>query len=490
MSRGVPQMSAIGGRLAAALAGWLPQQRWFAGKGRALEGVRVAHVIELVNRLDEGGPAGFLVVATVSTAGGSRTTDRMMHYQIPLGVRRDDTVSVSSPITVLEGLTIYDATEDAELMRTVLDLIVHDRWRGKVWFHAEASLGEDGEPSAEGIGVGSTMPVRRVDGEQSNTSVVFDDRYILKLFRRLVLGTNPELEIHRGLKGAPQLARHLGSIEADLRLGRDTGSVTLGVLQSFVPGALDGWQWMTAALDALVSDQDGEPGVAGAQEENANPPTLVRLELLGRAVADLHERLASAFGSADLTPVRAAELRDVMTRRLLAAVREVPALAPMQGRLRRIYDGVRHIPGERVQRVHGDLHLGQVLWSEESGWVVIDFEGEPGAPIDQRSRWRSPAQDVAGMLRSLDYAAGVSRLTARSPEQEERLRTWTRAAKGAFLRGYGEVSDLSPKRRRLLRAYEADKAVYETVYEARNRPEWIEIPLNALRAWGRGEESA
>jgi maltokinase len=318
------------------------------------------------------------------------------------------------------------------------------------------------------------LPVRRVSAEQSNTSMVYGDRFILKLFRRLVLGVNPELEVHRGLRDVddPHTVALLGAIELDLADGLDldgglelgAGPVTLGVLHAFLPDAVDGWALVTSA----VFTGEG-PGV------ELGP----LMRELGVAVATVHRHLGDAFGRAELTGDRLAALLGQVRERLQAAARAAPALREHVEDLRVLVDRAGLPAGEHVQRIHGDLHLGQALHTD-AGWVLIDFEGEPAASVADRVSWRSPLQDVAGMLRSLDYAAGYLQLSGDVPEGPTRDRI--EAARAAFWQGYADASGLSGlDRAALLRAYEADKAAYEVAYETRYRPTWLPIPLSAIR---------
>ncbi len=290
--------------------------------------------------------------------------------------------------------------------------------------------------------------------------MVFGDRVIVKLFRRLATGTNPDLEVHRALRpyGLPHVAALLGSVATTL----DGEPVTLALAQRFVPGAVDGWELATAAARAPAG-QDLLP------EDD--------LRALGIAVAEVHHALGRAFGTSALTGPLLADARDTMLTR--------PVLEPYADEVRGAFAGLTGVPpGEHVQRVHGDLHLGQVLRTAD-GWKVIDFEGEPSAPIARRVVADSPLRDVAGMLRSFDYAAAQVELSCGSYGEVVAARRWAERAKAAFLAGYGAATgtDLSG-RAELLRAWELDKAVYEVVYETRHRPGWARIPLRAVAGAG------
>lgn len=484
-------------RLASALAGWLPGRRWFGGKGRPVERVDLVQVVEFVNRLEDFGPCGLSVVAeVVSGAGdgtdaspaGSGTTGRSVgYYHLPIGIRRGAVAPAGGePITWADGKVVYDATTDPELMTALLELIAHDADKAPLRFTCESGTGADLPADAQ-----AGLPARPLGAEQSNTSVIFGDRYLLKLFRRLSIGVNPDLEVHRRLSvpasasATPHLARLYGAIEGECRLGDREGPVTFGQLQSFVPDAVDGWELATAAVREYV-DHRLRVGIprhhraAAVRSGNGHDTLWPRLRELGRAVAVVHQRLAEAFGAVELTAERVDEIRTTMRRRLDAAVREAPVLQPAAERLRRIFATLRIAPGERMQRVHGDLHLGQVLWTD-GGWLLIDFEGEPAASVEERVRLSSPSQDVAGMLRSLDYAAGVATIDTEDAQVVELAQRWAERARAAFLQGYaGAGGTPIAGQRELLLAYELDKAVYEVVYETRNRPDWVQVPLRGL----------
>jgi maltokinase len=416
--------------LAPALARWLPTRRWFADKGRRIDRVTVHRLREL----PVAGALGVLAIATVAFRDGS---DR--RYQVPLGLRRDRCRRPGEElIRVLDGVAVYDATADPALMTALLREL------------ADGHIGTTYGPRLRTARV--DPPARRVTGEQSNTSVVFGDEFVLKLFRTPAVGVNPELEVQRALRGNPHLAELVAGIEAET----SAGPVTLGVVQEFQPHATDGWRMVTAAF---------------AGPANRDATLDARLHALGTAVARVHASLASAFGT---QPAAADAIRDGMVDRLAAAAREVPEIAAHQDALRVVFDAVRQKTGA-VQRVHGDLHLGQVLWSA-GRWLLIDFEGEPASPIELRRALQSPLRDVAGMLRSIDYAAAEV-----GPVAPSRLA----AARAAFLAGYQDVSGDDPETP-VTRAHELDKAIYEVRYEMRNRPDRVGIPLAAVRAFAAG----
>jgi maltokinase len=230
----------------------------------------------------------------------------------------------------------------------------------------------------------------------------------------------------------------------------------------------------------LYAEQDGQ--VTGAGETGGD--FAGEAERLGAATAAVHAGLASAFGAEQLPPGVAAEMAAGMRHRLEEALIAVPALRAQAGLLTRAYTELAGLREPiRVQRIHGDYHLGQVLRTQ-SGWVVLDFEGEPAAPLATRRGWFSALRDVAGMLRSFDYAARHQLLSHSGRDSLElAARDWVARNTDAFCAGYAGASGTDPRGQpTLLRALTFDKAVYEVMYEARNRPSWLPIPLDSLAA--------
>ncbi len=315
---------------------------------------------------------------------------------------------------------------------------------------------------------------RSVGAEQSNTSIVFDDELILKAFRRLEAGINPELEILRVLteRGFPNVASLGGWYSYS---GAPIGA-TLGILQQFVRGGVDGWQ---LALEELG---------------RAPEAFLARLRRLGEVTGSMHSTLA-----ADLVdPAFCPELPSVEALGLLTATvdeeigqlfldlpEDDERLAPIAGRGEEVREQLRMLThagsSGKAIRTHGDYHLGQTLWADD--WVIIDFEGEPARSLTERRRKRSPLRDVAGMLRSFAYAS----ITASMVNGTEVPAGWEEQAREEFLSGYFETVDptLLPSGHvaieRLLAVYELEKAVYELRYELDNRPDWVGIPVAGIQ---------
>jgi maltokinase len=460
--------------LESALASFLPGQRWFAGKGRQIGEVLVEANVPLRSAL----PALHVVVATVAYADGG-----VERYHVPIGhdigfevrsvvERRPDAVILESSRS-RDGV-FYDAVSDERLGAVFLDLLARGANREQLRFHRLPEWNE----TLRG-------PGKLMDAEQTNSSLVFANRLILKLFRLLQAGENPELEVTRALtaKGFDACPAPLGWIEG-------LGS-TLGVLQPYYAGSVEGWK--------LAVER-----VADHYESNQPDNFAAEAAELGVLTADMHAALADALpkvsdGQPDLGRL-SARLMGQLTQ--VAAL--VPELAPHRPGIEAAYaSAVRGIgPRVHLQRIHGDFHLGQVLRVGRR-WMAIDFEGEPVRTMEERRRMTSPLQDVAGMLRSFDYAAHSPLVLGEDPDTPGPSRQelgrlarlaqrWIQASRSAFLQAYMDRARrggwLPERPELLLRAYELDKAVYEVMYEARHRPAWLTIPIGGIeRLLGEGE---
>jgi maltokinase len=459
--------------LETALAEFLPGQRWFAGKGRAVAEVRVEASVPLRTAL----PSLHAVVAAVAYVDGG-----VERYHLPVGHDRGleaRQFTDRAPEAVIhetkgpKGGPFYDAVHDERLGGVFLDLLSRAANVEELRFYRMPEWTE----TLRG-------PGKLVGAEQSNSSLVFGNRLILKLFRLLEPGENPELEVTRALSGAGFEAcpAPLGWIEG-------LGS-TLGILQRFYFGSMDGWKLAIERVADHYESKRGDPGnftgEAGA---------------LGRLTAELHVAMATVLpkvtdGQPDLGRL-SARLLGQLTQ--VAAL--VPELADHRDAIQEVYTKAEAAGGgaRYLQRIHGDYHLGQVLRAggPEGRWVVIDFEGEPARSLLERRRLASPLQDVAGMLRSFDYAAFQPLVLGEDPDtpgpsRQELARfeapaaAWIGANRDAFLEGYlSRVGDsgwlAAGDHELLLRAFELDKAVYEVMYEARHRPPWLQIPLGGIR---------
>lgn len=434
------------------LAAWIGRQRWFGGKGRAIDELSIDSDVELAPGLRH------LIVAVWQE--GSR--DR---YQILLGERDHLPDRLAHALIGTIGETyLYDAVHDSGQMSWLLEGMARDETRSGLRMR-----------HMPGVEIDTTQRSLVLGAEQSNTSLVYGDAYICKLFRRLIPGVNPELEIIAALaaRHAPHIAQPYGWIETDLD-GTDT---TLAIMQEYLSNANDGWDLALASVRDLYASL---PEVTAAEAGGDFAAESVRL---GAATARVHHELAAAFPTELVEIHEVKRMAEGFRRRLGRAVAEVPELREHVAVLEDTYHQVelltRAVP---VQRVHGDYHLGQVMRTP-TGWVVLDFEGEPGQPLAERRALSSPLRDVAGMLRSFDYAARhLLADHSQAAELEPRAEEWADRNRTAFLDGYVEGGGvITPADATLLRAFELSKAVYEVVYEARNRPSWISIPLASFR---------
>ena len=445
-------------RLVGELPVWLPARRWFAGKDRPVTAVRNLVTTELVS----GDPLLLHVVIEVVQ------DDRTERYQLLVGGRARLPEHLGAHlIGTVDDLACYDATQDAELTVHLLDMIITNHRVGPLVF--------EHEPDVE-LDVG--LRPRPITAEQSNTSLVFGNRYILKLFRKLAGGMNPDLRLHRALwaVGCQHIAQPLGSISADLGNGEPT---TIGMLQQFLPDAVEGWAMATTSVRDLMADVDSEAHQAGgdfASEANR----------LGQAVATVHADLQRTLGQQEVDAEEIERTVRAMRSRLDRVTAMVPELDQFAPSLRAAFDGIKDAKGPvYMQYIHGDLHLGQVLRTVQ-GWLLIDFEGEPAAPVAERAMLRSPLRDVAGMLRSFDYAA--HQLLIGQPDVDAKLIArafeWAARNRAAFCDGYADAAPEGigdpRKHAELLRAFELDKAVYEVAYEHANRPDWEAVPLSSI----------
>jgi maltokinase len=453
-----------------ALAEWLVERRWFGSKSRELSQVGVIDM----PLLDPEEPA--LRIALVEVHFGTGTHEI---YQVPVVVQADEPASaLTRPHDELvqtariagtaDGGAVYDLLAETRDPPRLLKLIVAGGQVASADGRVVFNWVEGAPPPPEGAAA------RPISSEQSNSSVVFGENAILKVYRRVEAGVNPELEMLRflGARGFRQIPALLGWYEYEGR----PADATLGVLEEFIADGRDGWEW---TLDGLAGDPDS---------------LLEPLRALGRTIGAMHTALAS-----DPTdPVFAAEERGneslalftaALDERIEAAFLDLPEderLEPILHRGEELRDQLRALAGiggaGMAIRVHGDLHLGQTLLSDR-GWTILDFEGEPARPLPERRAKHSPLRDVAGLLRSLAYAPLAARFQrGGTPPPAD----WELRARQDFLDGYLDSIDptLLPATRRevdqLLAIYELEKAVYELNYELNNRPDWVEIPVAGI----------
>ncbi len=421
------------------LVDFVSRQRWFGSKTR-----EVAH-------------------ATVVDRATLRDTDPLLELQL-VEIRFDTGIHETYQLLVDGG---FDALGDPRQVRELVHMM-------RAGARLPSTEGIVEFAAIDGLSLGRELrEARLIDAEQSNTSIVFDEQLILKVFRRLEAGINPELELLRFLteRGFENIAQLSGWYSYS---GRPMDA-TLGILQQFVAGAVDGW---VRALDTIGENSEG---------------FLFNLRNLGAITGRMHSILGSDAEDPNFAPEEpSAESLGLLTASIDDEIEsiffELPdgdeAVEPIRGRGEEVRDRLRLLSqagsSGRVIRHHGDFHLGQTLW-RDGEWVILDFEGEPARSLPERRRKRSPLRDVAGMLRSFAYAASASGIL-RGVEAPE---GWERQARSEFLDGYRETIDpsLVPSgagMEKLLAVFELEKAVYELRYELNNRPDWVRIPVAGI----------
>ncbi|QFG67851.1 1,4-alpha-glucan branching protein GlgB [Ornithinimicrobium pratense] len=433
------------------LPDWVARQRWFRGKTAG--GPPRLRRIGSVRWEDPLGEVGLEDHIVIDESGPEPVV-----YQIPLSYRAEAVAFMSAGLvgtaehSELGTRYVYDATHDPVFAQVLLQ-------------HMYA--GTD-VPSAHArrLAAHDTVPALRtaqvLTGEQSNTSIMVQlhregDPVIIKVFRVLADGDNPDVVVQAAISdtGSRQVPSPLGYVEG--RWSTDDGEARghLVFAQEFLPDTRDAWQ---GALEACRDEADFTAAA----------------HTLGAATAAVHRALREAFGTTEPDDERRRTLVTQMRRRAEAAYADAPELAQVAAQVEAVYARLESQPLPTLQRIHGDYHLGQVLQVPDRGWVLLDFEGEPLRPLPERTAPDLTLRDVAGMLRSFDYAAASVSLTG------ERA-GWARAARQAFVEGYAEESgeDVSAQQD-VLDALELDKALYEASYEARNRPDWLAIPVAAV----------
>ncbi len=462
---------------------YLARTRWFGGKGRPFEVTDIRTIGEL-----PGAPplvVIHLVELTYSDAEGGVDL-----YQVPLAFyehpeHRLDHAFVGWWDDAEHGwVHAYDALHDRDAMSL---------WQ-RAFDSSDAGESQNTRRTADESLAFHRIPGHELDldahstlfsGEQSNSSVAFGEDALMKVFRKVTPGANPDITVHAELTRAESehIASLYGWLEARDPAHPDGEVLQLAMLQEFLRTATDGFELALASVRSLFGDPDTHASESGGDFA----PEATRL---GEALREVHETLRTHFPSETRPAAATAELAAQMADRLDAAVLVVPDLAPHASALRSVFGRVGSLDGLEVQQIHGDLHLGQTLRTA-SGWKIVDFEGEPAKPLAERQLPDSPWRDVAGMLRSFDYAPRVversmtegERPAADASHVAGRAEQWAERNKNHFLTAYAGGA-LSSAEQTLLNAYVADKAVYETVYETRNRPTWLDVPLQAVARIG------
>ena len=510
------------------LPAFLSKQRWFGGKARRILGAELADIIPIRS----GALEVLLLVASVKYADGAEE-----NYAMPVLCAEERSFSgdVVSDSLRVEGrpegnaLILTDALKNDEFLSTLLEMI-----RGQVTMEGQKgtlrALQTTAYPLLYPSSAAVVLQPKPVQAEQSNTSIIYGDRLILKFFRRLEEGINPDLEIGAFLTENahfPHIPQLAGSLEYRTRDGKQ---MVQGILQAFVPNQGDAWRYTLRCLTEFYGDAALQPADAAAfdagliyspQPHRRLPefgrksvsPYLDAAGLLAKRTAEMHLALASEPHDPVFRPEPfSMEFQQVLERSLLELtarvfrqLREKRSSLPAEwssnadelcGREHEIVSRFQTSLSEPIHamrtRIHGDYHLGQVLYTG-SDFVIIDFEGEPARPLAERRIKRSPLQDVAGMLRSFHYAAFAPLLGEKPlPVKDTRLlmfwaETWNAWVASRFLADYfataGEASYLPRSRQEtqsVLELHLLEKAVYELGYELNNRPAWVGIPLQGI----------
>jgi maltose alpha-D-glucosyltransferase/alpha-amylase len=452
----------------------IPDQRWFGWKDRALSGVDVIDV----GVVNEGPPPVVLAIVRVRFEGGEAL------YQLPLIVEEDGSTR--------------DAFEDVDRLKVF----------GGCLAHGATLKGEHGTFRFTGPGLDPLSPpgqvsARTLGAEQTNTSLVLDEAMIVKLFRRVDTGRNPDLELTRVLteNGFNHTPPHLGELVYEGTIDGKDVQIDLCVAQQFLQDSIEGWSETLKRLHQLydaIEDQDVAEDMGFLIEERAGD-LLSLIQDLGEVTASLHVALSREELDPEIAPepIEQADLDDWArsAREALQTLLDdgITELQDVSARIEERIDRLSTVtdPGLKT-RAHADYHLGQVLLSGR-GWMILDFEGEPARTLEERRAKTSPLRDVAGMLRSFNYAATAAMFERAEADSEEwkRLETWAEKweeiARERFIHGYltrSHEGRFVPRDRDelmvMLNVFEIDKALYEVGYERGHRPTWVRIPLRGI----------
>ncbi len=510
------------------LPDYIAQQRWFGGKSRTIASIRVVSSTPV--------PLSSAALTTVEVVYKNEPSTTAELYQIPLAVAsggQADNLRVNSPRAVIAPVdtsqkpaVLFDATADESFRRALLRMIAQ----------SDQIPAQGAEPAllsthTRDLNVQPMLEAssRVGSAEQSNTSLIFDESAILKLFRKLAPGENPEVEMTRFLTETAHF-QHIPAYLGDLHQASDR--MTFAVLQRFARNEGDGWAWTLEELGRYYESVAGSPAPSSVGEHATFQPAheilpeakehvgvyLDAAHLLGQRTAAMHLALATqtsdvAFQGEPFTREDLAVERERIDQQVTSAMGALERtlatseqeLSPemvkqsqeLLARRASVKERLAELSGEPAQfgqriRIHGDLHLGQLLRAH-GDFLFVDFEGEPARSLEERRRKQSPLRDVAGLLRSFSYAAraALGRRLQRRPEHSLALELWAtlweRSVSAEFLRGYRDTMGNSAllasaeKADVLLKALLLEKACYELAYELNNRPTWLHIPLAGVR---------
>jgi maltose alpha-D-glucosyltransferase / alpha-amylase len=518
-------------QLARALFGFASQQRWFRSKARYRKHVAISDILTF-----DQDPRHAIVLLHIEYDHGTPET-----YVIPVAFAEDAEPheSMRTPGLVIARVVLTDVPERGMVHGVLYDALCAEPFNTALFTAMASQKGATGRTgrltghalvALRELAGDAPLLARAIAGDQTNTNVIYGDRFLLKMFRVIEEGPSTELEIGRYLAGRAQGYRGVPRLSGVLEYqqpGREPS--TLGTLFEYVPNQGDAWHLALDALDRYFDRvlADGRtldpPAIQGSLLERSRAPIsdqvvdkigpfLDHVRLLGRRTAELHLELAAAvhdplftpepydimhqqstYGSATAYASRTFDLLRSRLSQLTAEQRVVAeAVLAREADLDRVFARITRRRIDMIRtRIHGDYHLGQVLWTGND-FVIIDFEGEPGRPLSQRRFKRNALRDVAGMLRSLRYASAAELRSGRHRTEDiARLEGWARAwsawVSAAFLGGYleraqgsrivpGNDADLGM----ILDLFLLEKCIYEIAYELNNRPDWLEIPMRGL----------
>jgi maltose alpha-D-glucosyltransferase/alpha-amylase len=477
------------------LPNYLQARRWFAAKDKKLDGVLLTPIAALDNTPEA--PVLFRVTA--------RFGAEEQHYLLPLGLiwENQDTPLLAKQLALANVRrtsrmgVLTDAFAIPAFARILIDLLA----RNATINSGDVTLNFRTESDADLSGL-IEAPIRWLSAEQSNSSLIYDDRAVLKLLRRPQAGIQPEVEMGRQLhrRGVTHVAPFLGEVAIE---GEGQSKTTIGILHGFIRNQGDAWQFTLDYLSRLI-DEHVIAAQDGLQNDDIFSEYSPFAAAVGRALGELHRALAQPSDDVAFAPEKAtdsdverwrthavAEIDRAFT--MLDGAKSSPAIdglvVELRNRRNRLIDTVRSLrhAGSAIKtRTHGDFHLGQVLVSSGDA-IIVDFEGEPHVALERRRAKTSPLRDVAGLLRSLHYAVASTgarddtRLTPAMRESRDALLLrFLRASQTAFLDGYKSMLENADIDESLLRLFVIEKAAYELCYELANRPDWVHVPLRGL----------
>ncbi|WP_122875501.1 maltose alpha-D-glucosyltransferase [Pseudomonas viridiflava] len=491
------------------LAVYMPKRRWFAGKDQPIERVNIAYAVRF------GDPAHPVLLNEIEVTAGEQTE----RYQLPFGLLAEEEINSALPqqlalARVRRGRQVGLIT-DAFTLETFIRAVIQGMQADTVIPCDDGELRFEQTAKLAPLGLNNESEVRYLSAEQSNSSVVVGSGLVLKMIRKVSAGTHPELEMGAFLTNAGyrNISPLLGSV---VRVGHDGEPHLLMIAQGYLSNQGDAWEWTQNNLERAVRDELAH----GVSEQEQHYNALLELadfsRSLGQRLGEMHQILAAATDNPDFAvEVTRQEDGDASAKSVVAQLdRALQLLEQRKGDLgaddQQLVDDLvaqrqaiaqhvarlakRSVGGLRI-RVHGDLHLGQVLVVKGDAYL-IDFEGEPARALSERRAKHSPFKDVSGVLRSFDYAAAMAVRSAQSVDTSEEAAaarkrvasTYLSQAREAFIEGYRAATTEmahtwkdSNGEDAALELFTLEKTAYEVIYEAENRPTWLAVPLQGLR---------